>query len=399
MSASGAAKRRLVRRAQPWHQHHTPAWSGTRVVYASNRVSDFNTELFAVPARRLTFTTGSAAVLGDDSMPDFMPDGRRIVFTSNRDQQGEIYVMNANGSGQKRLTRRAGDDWAPDVSPDGARIAFTQLPGTIWTMNADGTGLRRLAAGTDADWRPSPSLEGREHRSRPRNAASSGRTPCLPEAPSRVVVAAVALGDGDGLHDLAVHVDVLLLRVQPDGVVPRAAVDLVDLAVARERVEDVVAVAAGLAVGAPARPHAVVAGAAVERVVARAAAEDVVSVSAGERVVVGAAQRRSFPSSPFRVSLPLIPWTRSLSAPALTVSLPACAQTRSLPEVPSASSLGVPLITVTACARAAPVTTSAASATTVPIEYLTFFIGKPPGSGEADAPILSARCQRPVRPT
>ena len=113
MSASGSAKRRLVGKAQPWHQHHTPAWSGTRVVYASNRVSDFNTELFAVPARRLTFTKGSAAVLGDDSMPDFTPDGRRIVFTSNRDQQGEIYVMNANGSGQKRLTRRAGTTGLP----------------------------------------------------------------------------------------------------------------------------------------------------------------------------------------------------------------------------------------------------------------------------------------------
>jgi TolB protein len=87
-------------------------------------------------------------------MPDFSPSGRRIAFTSNRDQQGEIYVMNADGSGQQRLTRRAGDDWAPAFSPDGARIAFTQLPGTIWTMNADGTGLRKLTAGTDGDWRP-----------------------------------------------------------------------------------------------------------------------------------------------------------------------------------------------------------------------------------------------------
>jgi Tol biopolymer transport system component len=153
MGASGAGKRRLVRRAQSWHQHHTPAWHGTRIVYASNRVSDFNTELFAVPARRLTFTGGSDGVLGDDSMPDFTPDGRRIVFTSNRDRQGEIYVMSANGSGQRRLTRRPGDDWAPDVSPDGAKIAFTQLPGTIWTMNADGSGLRRLTAGVDPDWR------------------------------------------------------------------------------------------------------------------------------------------------------------------------------------------------------------------------------------------------------
>lgn len=153
MSASGAGTRVLVKRAQAWHEHHTPTWHGSRIVYASTRVSAFNTELFAVPAKRLTFTGGSDDVLGDDSMPDFSPDGKRIVFTSNRDQQGEIYVMNANGSGQKRLTRRAGDDWAPDFSRDGALIAFTQLPGTIWVMNADGSGLRRLTNGVDADWR------------------------------------------------------------------------------------------------------------------------------------------------------------------------------------------------------------------------------------------------------
>jgi Tol biopolymer transport system component len=154
MKANGGGKGRLIAKAKAWHEHYSPTWSGAAIVYSSTRVSAFNTELFRAPARRLTFTKGSDRVLGDDSMPDFSPDGRRIAFTSNRDQQGEIYVMNPDGSGQQRLTRRAGDDWAPAFSPDGARIAFTQLPGTIWTMNADATGLRKLTAGTDADWRP-----------------------------------------------------------------------------------------------------------------------------------------------------------------------------------------------------------------------------------------------------
>jgi Tol biopolymer transport system component len=154
MSANGSAKRALVRKAAVWHEHYSPTWHRGALVYSSTRVSAFNTELFRAPATRLTFTKGSDGVLGDDSMPDFSPDGRRIAFTSNRDRQGEIYVMNADGSGQRRLTRRGGDDWAPRFSPDGGQIAFTQLPGTIWTMNADGTGPRRLTAGTDADWRP-----------------------------------------------------------------------------------------------------------------------------------------------------------------------------------------------------------------------------------------------------
>jgi Tol biopolymer transport system component len=154
MRAFGPDKRRVVGKAQAWHEHYSPSWHGARIVYSSNRVSNFNTELFAVPAKRLTFTKGGDGVLGDDSMPDFSPDGRRIVFTSNRDQQGEIYVMNADGSGPKRLTRRAGDDWLPRFSPDGTKIVFWQLPNRLWTMNADGTGLRKLATGTDADWRP-----------------------------------------------------------------------------------------------------------------------------------------------------------------------------------------------------------------------------------------------------
>jgi Tol biopolymer transport system component len=154
MNADGTSQRVLVPKRQAWHEHYSPAWHGSRIVYSSNRVSNFNAELFAVPARRLTFTKGADGVLGDDGMPDFSPDGKRVFFTSNRDQQAEIYVMRPDGSGQRRLTRRPGDDWAPDVAPDGRRIAFTQLPGTIWVMNADGSGLRKLTAGTDADWRP-----------------------------------------------------------------------------------------------------------------------------------------------------------------------------------------------------------------------------------------------------
>jgi Tol biopolymer transport system component len=159
MNASGSGKRRLVARAKIWHEHHSPTWHGDTIVYSSNRVSFFNPELYAVPARRLTFTKGSDGVLGDDGMPDFSADGRRIVFTSNRDGNGEIYVIRPDGSGARRLTRKPGDDFNPRFSPDGKRIAFTSLPagsvpGSVFLMNADGTGLRRIASGTDPDWLP-----------------------------------------------------------------------------------------------------------------------------------------------------------------------------------------------------------------------------------------------------
>ena len=46
----------------------------------------------------------------DDSGPAWSPDGKKIVFTSNRDGNSEIYVMNADGSGQTNLTRNGADD-------------------------------------------------------------------------------------------------------------------------------------------------------------------------------------------------------------------------------------------------------------------------------------------------
>jgi Tol biopolymer transport system component len=74
--------------------------------------------------------------------PDWSPDGRRIVFGSLRGdaEDSEIYVMNANGAHQRRLTHDAGYDYGPDWSPDGKKIAFVEDDGNgeIWVMSANG---------------------------------------------------------------------------------------------------------------------------------------------------------------------------------------------------------------------------------------------------------------------
>ena len=49
----------------------------------------------------------------------------QIAFVSRRDGDTEIYVMNADGTGQTRLTNNATADWSPAWSSDGAKIAFT----------------------------------------------------------------------------------------------------------------------------------------------------------------------------------------------------------------------------------------------------------------------------------
>ncbi|HEX6324012.1 MAG TPA: hypothetical protein VFZ36_09830 [Vicinamibacterales bacterium] len=74
-------------------------------------------------------------------LPVFSPDGSRIAFTSNRDGNSEIYVMNADGGGVRRVTRHQGIDTSPTWSPSGTHIAFvSERSGSpnIWRVDALG---------------------------------------------------------------------------------------------------------------------------------------------------------------------------------------------------------------------------------------------------------------------
>ena len=78
-----------------------------------------------------------------DRQPAWSPDGGRIAFASDRDENDEIYVMNADGAGQTRLTNTSSDEGLPAWSPYGTRIAFNSstddIP-DIYVINADGPG-------------------------------------------------------------------------------------------------------------------------------------------------------------------------------------------------------------------------------------------------------------------
>ena len=106
-----------------------------------------------------------------DLYPSWSPNGRSLAFASGRDDPGirSIYVMNADGSGQTRLTDNAAWDWAPSWSPDGRSMAFVSdrddpdpIDGiriwSIYAMNADGSGQTRLtdsmASDSGPDWSP-----------------------------------------------------------------------------------------------------------------------------------------------------------------------------------------------------------------------------------------------------
>jgi Tol biopolymer transport system component len=70
------------------------------------------------------------------------------------DDDGDIYVMNADGTGRKRLTSGSETDSDPDWSPDGKKIAFARQESNgihIYVMNADGSGLTRITRGDEPD--------------------------------------------------------------------------------------------------------------------------------------------------------------------------------------------------------------------------------------------------------
>jgi Tol biopolymer transport system component len=155
---------------------YAPTWSpdGRRLAYlgvvGAVGSSDSSSRLHVVnvdgtgdrtllAASRAAWAPGGHAVIWPLA---WSPDGRRIAFSrparspTTRAGASEIYVIDTDGSGLRRLTRTAArmqlpsgdvvhaDSIWPAWSPDGKQIVFVSLPNRLQVMNADGSGLRRV---------------------------------------------------------------------------------------------------------------------------------------------------------------------------------------------------------------------------------------------------------------
>ncbi|MFL5871655.1 MAG: hypothetical protein ACJ75R_11265 [Solirubrobacterales bacterium] len=94
---------------------------------------------------------------GPEFDPSWSPDGSRIAYRDSRrgiNQNDELYVIDADGSHQRNLTRTPENEWSPSWSPDGKQIAF--YSGVLSVMRADGTGAQAVTTieGEYPAWSP-----------------------------------------------------------------------------------------------------------------------------------------------------------------------------------------------------------------------------------------------------
>jgi Tol biopolymer transport system component len=169
VNSDGTGTTRLTSNSAP---DVNPAWSpdGERIAFASDR--DGNREIYVMNAdgTQVVRLTNNAAA---DYLPAWSPDGKLIAFVSERDGNAEIYVMNADGTNPRRLTGNDAIDTEPAWSPDGRKIAFRSGRsfnfydpgwsvgnGNLYVMNADGSGITQLTSNAYPDMQPAWSPDG-----------------------------------------------------------------------------------------------------------------------------------------------------------------------------------------------------------------------------------------------
>lgn len=184
LNADGSGVTRLT--ATPSHNNGQAAWSpdGTKIAFWSDRSG--TPQIFVMNADGSGVTQLTNDPTADYARPAWSPDGTRIAYTRYVESSvggggrnnGDIWIMNADGSGQVQVTGNPSDgevwDYWPTWSPDGTRIAFARI---VWSVvcggdrtgggcqdvhsgpevtvaNTDGSSPMDLTGGTMPAWSP-----------------------------------------------------------------------------------------------------------------------------------------------------------------------------------------------------------------------------------------------------
>jgi TolB protein len=127
-----------------------PSGLPERIAYASD--SDSSVHIYTIKPDGTDIQSTSSDNRTNDGLPAWSPDGTKIVFISNQSDKYEVWTMNSDGSGRKRLTDLKLLSSLPRWSPDGSKIVFSsQITGAdghrhveIFVINSDGSGLQQI---------------------------------------------------------------------------------------------------------------------------------------------------------------------------------------------------------------------------------------------------------------
>ena len=141
-------------------------WSplGNKITFVKLNPNDWgNMDIFVIDVDGGNVTQLTDTDNGTEWVPTWSPDGAKIVYDFTPEgREGDIYVMDADGTDSERLTTDPANDTGPVWSPDGAQIVFVSTrdgDADIYIMDADGSNLQQLtfnrgANDVDPAWSP-----------------------------------------------------------------------------------------------------------------------------------------------------------------------------------------------------------------------------------------------------
>jgi dipeptidyl aminopeptidase/acylaminoacyl peptidase len=132
----------------------------TQVAFSSNRNGNFDIYVMDADGQRLRRLTSSPAQEGE---PAWTPDGSRIVYTVTSGTTTQIATVAADGTDSRVLTTASGGNHSPSVAPDGRNIVFVSARDgnhSIYTMGLDGSNQRKVTRNSARETSPRYSRNG-----------------------------------------------------------------------------------------------------------------------------------------------------------------------------------------------------------------------------------------------